>query len=219
MPRLTDQTLLVTGGASGLGEALVARCLREGANVTVLDRSEAGCQALQARFPERLVCVVGDVRSHSDNERAVNTCIDSFGALDCAIGNAGIWDYSVSLVDLPAESLQESFDELFQVNVLGYLLLAKAALRPLVESQGSLIYTVSNAGFLPNGGGALYTATKHAVVGLIRQLAYELAPHVRVNGVAPGAISTQLRGPESLGMQDRSFPGESMEKNGLRRTG
>jgi cis-2,3-dihydrobiphenyl-2,3-diol dehydrogenase len=97
--------------------------------------------------------------------------------------------------------------------VLGYLLLAKAALRPLVESQGSLIYTVSNAGFLPNGGGTLYTASKHAVVGLIRQLAYELAPHVRVNGVAPGAIATQLRGPESLGMQDRAFPGESMERN------
>jgi len=208
--RLSGQTVLITGGASGLGAAIVERCMAEGANVGVLDRSEAGCEALRQTYAERIICVAGDVRSYADNESAVAACIDRFGQLDCAIGNAGIWDYSVPLVDLPADDLKSSFDELFQINVLGYLTLAKAALRPLVESKGSIIYTVSNAGFLPNGGGPLYTATKHAVVGLIRQLAFELAPHVRVNGVAPGAISTQLKGPESLGMADRKFPGEKM---------
>ena len=143
---------------------------------------------------------------------AIRISADS-ATLPIAIGNAGIWDYSISLVDLPADRLRESFDELFQINVLGYLMLAKAALKPLVESRGSLIFTVSNAGFLPGGGGTLYTGTKHAVVGLIRQLAFELAPHVRVNGVAPGAIATQLKGPESLGMAQRRFPGDRMSQN------
>lgn len=212
MNRLSDQTVLVTGGASGLGEAIVARCLDEGANVAVLDRSASGCESLRDRYGERVLCTVGDVRAYDDNHRAVEACLAGFGRLDAAIGNAGIWDYSVPLVDLEPDALTGAFDELFQINVLGYLMLAKAALRPLVESRGSLTYTVSNAGFLTGGGGVLYTATKHAVVGLIRQLAFELAPYVRVNGVAPGPIVTGLKGPESLGMQDRQFPGEAIER-------
>ncbi len=210
MGRLDGQVVLVTGGASGLGAAIVERCITEGANVGVLDRSATGCDALSARLGERVVCVAGDVRTYQANERAVAACVNRFGRLDTAIGNAGIWDYSVPLVDLPADTLASAFDELFQVNVLGYLLLAKAALGPLVQSRGALTYTVSNAGFWPSGGGPLYTATKHAVVGLVRQLAFEFAPHVRVNGVAPGAIDTQLKGPASLGMEERRFPGAAM---------
>jgi NAD(P)-dependent dehydrogenase (short-subunit alcohol dehydrogenase family) len=64
---------------------------------------------------------------------------------------------------------------------------------------------VSNAGFWPGGGGPLYTASKHAVVGLVKQLAYELAPDIRVNGVAPGGMSSDLRGPRALGLADTSF--------------
>ncbi|HEY5645141.1 MAG TPA: SDR family NAD(P)-dependent oxidoreductase, partial [Pseudomonadales bacterium] len=192
MGRLEHQVVLVTGGASGLGLAIVERCLAEGAQVGVLDRSEPESLALADRFGERVACIVGDVRNYADNARAVAACVERFGRLDTAIGNAGIWDYSVPLVDLPPDRLTAAFDELFQINVLGYLLLAKAALRPLAASRGTLLFTVSNAGFLPGGGGALYTATKHAVVGLVRQLAFEFAPHVRVNGVAPGAIATHL---------------------------
>src|SRR5262249_43370431 len=145
------------------------------------------------------------VRSLSDNQRAVDAAVARFGKLDCGIGNAGIWDYSVSLDALPAERLDAAFDELFHVNVKGYLHLAKAALPALVRSSGALIYTVSTAGFAPAGAGPLYTASKHAVVGLIRQLAYELGPAVRVNGVAPGPIHTDLRGPDALGQADRSI--------------
>ncbi len=211
MGRLADQTVLVTGGAAGLGRAIVERCLAEGASVGVLDRDEGASEALGA-LGERVACTVGDVRSLEDNARAVAACVERFGSLDCAIGNAGIWDYSRRLVDLPAARLAPAFDELFGVNVLGYLMLAKAALRPLADSRGSLVFTVSNAGFWPGGGGVLYTATKHAVVGLVRQLAYELAPHVRVNGVAPGAIATTLKGPASLGLEAREFPAEALER-------
>jgi NAD(P)-dependent dehydrogenase (short-subunit alcohol dehydrogenase family) len=91
-------------------------------------------------------------------------------------------------------------------------LLAKVAVPALVRSAGSLLVTISNAGFYPDGGGALYTMSKHALVGLVRQLAFELAPAVRVNGVAPGAIETNLAGPASLGMEGRSISSLGLDK-------
>ncbi|HZZ89777.1 MAG TPA: 3-(cis-5,6-dihydroxycyclohexa-1,3-dien-1-yl)propanoate dehydrogenase [Caulobacteraceae bacterium] len=201
MGALDGQVVLITGGASGLGRAIVERFLEEGARVAVLDRTPDRMGDLL----DRVEVVGGDVRSLADNVRAVEAAVQRFGKLDCAIGNAGLWDYSVSLDDLPADRIDAAFDELFHVNVKGYLHLAKAALPALVRSQGALIFTVSNAGFDPAGGGPLYTASKHAVVGLIRQLAYELAPSVRVNGVAPGPIETDLRGLPSLGQAERSI--------------
>ena len=202
--RLAGQTALVTGGASGLGRAIVDRFVAEGARVAVLDRSPERLGALEADHPGVIVGHLGDVRSLDDNKAAVERCCEAFGQLDCAIGNAGLWDYSTALVDLPEDRIDAAFDEIFQVNVKGYLLLAKAAAPALVRSEGSLIFTLSNAGFYPSGGGPLYTATKHAAVGLVRQLAYELAPSVRVNGVAPGGIHTDLRGLQALDMGDRS---------------
>ncbi|MBL6615725.1 MAG: 3-(cis-5,6-dihydroxycyclohexa-1,3-dien-1-yl)propanoate dehydrogenase [Reyranella sp.] len=203
--RLEDQAIVITGGASGLGRAVVARCVEEGARVAVLDRSPERLDDLRKCFGSSLVATAGDVRNLTDNLRVVSDCISAFGKLDCAIGNAGIWDYSCDLAALDAARIDQAFDEIFHINVKGYLLLAKAALPALVASRGSMIFTISNAGFYTEGGGPLYTASKHAAVGLVRQLAFELAPHVRVNGVAPGGIDTDLRGPESLGMADRSI--------------
>ena len=204
MGALEGEVVLITGGASGLGRAVVERFLEEGARIAVLDRAPDRLDALAAGS-EALMVVPGDVRSLTDNAQAVAACVEQYGRLDCAIGNAGIWDYSVSLDGLDPERLDAAFDEIFHVNVKGYLNLAKAALPALVRSSGSLIFTVSNAGFDPGGGGPLYTASKHAVVGLIRELAHELAPAVRVNGVAPGPIGTDLRGPQALGMAERSI--------------
>ncbi len=205
MTRLAEQVILITGGASGLGRSVVERCLNEGARVGVFDRSEDRLAQLKDTFGDAVVTAAGDVRSLADNEGAVEGCLAAFGKLDCAIGNAGIWDYSTNLLDLPADKVDRAFDEIFHVNVKGYLLLAKAAAPALVESRGSMVYTISNAGFYPDGGGPLYTASKHATVGLVRQLAFELAPYVRVNGVAPGGIHTDLRGPSSLGLAERSI--------------
>jgi cis-2,3-dihydrobiphenyl-2,3-diol dehydrogenase len=198
---LDGEAVLITGGASGLGRAITLRFLEEGARVAVLDRTPDRLADLAGQVE----VVGGDVRSLADNQRAVEAAIARFGKLDCAIGNAGIWDYSVSLDALAPDQVDAAFDEVFHINVKGALNLAKAALPALVRSSGALIFTVSNAGFTPAGGGPLYTASKHALVGLIHELAYELAPSVRVNGVAPGPIETDLRGPASLGMADRSI--------------
>lgn len=205
MGRLDGEVVLITGGASGLGRAIVDRFVEEGARLAVFDKSEARLVELTDTHDSAVKAIVGDVRSIEDITHAVDKCIETFGKLDTAIGNAGIWDYSKKLDDLPAEQLDSTFDEIFHINVKGYLTLAKATIPALVRSQGAMIFTVSNAGFHPNGGGPLYTASKHAVVGLIRQLAFELAPAVRVNGVAPGPIDSDLRGPEALGMSDRAI--------------
>lgn len=207
MPRLQGEVMLVTGGASGLGRAIVDRFVAEGARIAVLDRSAERLAQLERDHGDAVTCVVGDVRSLASNKAVVERCVERFGKLDCLIANAGIWDYSTSLIDLPEDRIDAAFDEVFHVNVKGYLLAAKAAAPALVRSRGSIIFTVSTAGFHPSGGGPLYTAAKHGIVGLVRQLAYELAPYVRVNGVAPGAISTDLRGPSSLGLQDVSIHG------------
>jgi NAD(P)-dependent dehydrogenase (short-subunit alcohol dehydrogenase family) len=202
---LEGKIALITGGASGLGRAIVTRFLDEGAGVAVLDRSRPRIEQLQAELGDRIATIVGDVTSLEDNQRAVADTVRKFGKLDCFVGNAGIWDFSLSLADLPDDKISRAFDEVFGVNVKGYLIGAKASFRELVKTRGSMIFTVSNAGFYVAGGGPLYTASKHAVVGLIRQLAFELAPKVRVNGVAPGAIPTDLRGPASLEMSERSI--------------
>jgi len=211
MSALAEQVAIVTGGASGLGRAVVDRFVEEGAKVVVLDRSRDRLDELVGSHGKNVSVVAGDVRSFADNQRAVDEATARFGRLDCAIGNAGLWDYNVKLDTIPAQALDPAFDEMFHVNVKGYLLLAKAALPALARSEGSLIYTVSNAGFDPGGGGPLYTAAKHAVVGLIRQLAFEFAPAIKVNGVAPGPIATDLRGLGALGLADRSIGSVDLE--------
>ena len=205
MGTLAREVVLITGGGSGLGRAVVDRFIEEGARLVVLDTSTDKLAALDAAHGDHIATLRGDVRILADNQAAVALAIDRFGKLDCAIGNAGIWDYSVALDAIAGDAIDKAFDEMFHINVKGYLHLAKAALPELARARGSMIFTVSNAGFDPAGGGALYTAAKHAVVGLIRQLAYEFAPVIRVNGVAPGPIETDLRGPAALGLSDQAI--------------
>lgn len=199
---LQDESMLVTGGGSGLGLALVERFLQEGAQVSVLERVPEKVDALRQRFGEAVLAVQGDVTVYADNQRAVAAAVERFGKLDGFVGNAAIWDHGSSLLQLAPEALAQGFDELFAVNLKGYLLGAKAAAPALLESRGNMIFTLSNSAFYPGGGGPLYTASKHAAVGLIRQLAYELAPKVRVNGVGPCGMASDLRGPVSLGQGD-----------------
>lgn len=202
---LDDHHVLVTGAGSGLGRALVERFVDEGALVGVLDIDAGKAAELREAFGDRVVVTVGDATSLEDNQRAVADTVERFGSLDVFVGNAGLWDFSLSLDALDGERIGPAFDEIFALNVKAYLLGAKASVDELRRTRGSMVFTVSNAGFWPGGGGPLYVASKHAVVGLVKQLAYELAPTVRVNGVAPGAMPTDLRGPRALGLGDTAF--------------
>ncbi|MFF4776549.1 3-(cis-5,6-dihydroxycyclohexa-1,3-dien-1-yl)propanoate dehydrogenase [Microtetraspora fusca] len=201
---LDGQVTLITGGGAGLGRAIAERFVTEGAHVAAFDRSATRLERLTAEVPE-VLGIVGDVRSLGDNERAVQQVRQRFGRLDVVVANAGIWDFQASLDSLPADSVDDAFDEVFHTNVKGYLLAAKAAAPALRRRRGSLILTLSNASFHPDGGGPLYTASKHAAHGLLRQLAYELAPDIRVNAVAPGGMATELSGPTALGLDSASI--------------
>jgi NAD(P)-dependent dehydrogenase (short-subunit alcohol dehydrogenase family) len=211
MLRLDGESVLVTGAAAGLGRAIVARLIDEGANVTAFDRNGAALEELSDLYGARVATCVGDVRRLADNRAAVELAVKRFGRLDCLIANAGIWDFGTALVDIPEESIDEAFDEVFGVNVKGYVLAVKAAVGELVRSRGSVVMTLSNAAFYTGGGGPLYTAAKHAGVGLVKQLAHELAPFVRVNAVAPGGLASDLRGPAALGLANRSISSLPME--------
>jgi NAD(P)-dependent dehydrogenase (short-subunit alcohol dehydrogenase family) len=191
---LDGQVALVTGGGSGIGRAVVARFVEEGARVAVMDRVAARAADLAAQFSDRAIALAGDVAALADNKTAVAATVAAFGRLDVFVGNAGVFDKFAPLADFPEDQLSAAFDELFGVNVKGVLFGAKAAFPELAKTDGSIVLTASIAGFHSAGGGALYTASKHAVVGIIRQLAVEFAPHVRVNGVAPGGTMTDLRG-------------------------
>ena len=201
---LDGQVALITGGGSGIGRAIVARFIEEGARVGVLERFPDSVEQLQAEFGESMIAVQGDVSQLADNQRAVAQTVRAFGQMDTFVGNAGIFDSRQRIDEFPEEQLGPAFDELFAVNVKGCVLGAKAAISELVKTQGCMVFTASVAGFNSGGGGALYTASKHAVVGLIRQLAAELAPDVRVNGVAPGGTRTDLRGLEAVGQDGAS---------------
>ena len=201
---LDGQVALVTGGGSGIGRAVVARFVEEGARVGVLDRVATRADQLRAEFGGAVVANAGDVTRLADNKRAVAETVGAFGHLDILVGNAGVFDVYAPLAEFPEERLSEAFDELFAVNVKGCFFGAKAALPELLKTEGSMVFTASVAGLNSGGGGTLYTASKHAVVGLIRQLAVEVGPRVRVNGVAPGGTITGLRGLAVLHQDDRS---------------
>ena len=107
---------------------------------------------------------------------AVEETIDRFGKLDSWSPTPGSGTSTGSVTRLSGHELGDAFDELFAINVKGYLLTVEAAWRELVRTRGSVVMTLSNASFYVNGGGAVYTAAKHACLGLMRELAYELAP-------------------------------------------
>src|SRR5690242_7071694 len=204
---LNDYAAIITGGGSGVGRAVAERFVSEGASVTIIGRDldQLGAVVAASADPSRMHAVQADVRSSDQLHEAVEQTVRRFGKLDTLVANAGIWDYQNQLTRMTGQQLGDTFDELFAINVKGYVLAAEAAWRELVKTRGSIIMTLSNESFYVNGGGPIYTASKHAGLGLMRELAYELAPKVRVNGVACGAMNTKLRGPESLNLHDRTL--------------
>jgi NAD(P)-dependent dehydrogenase (short-subunit alcohol dehydrogenase family) len=185
------------------------RFIDEGARVGVLERFPDRVKSLHDDLGDALVAVRGDVTSLADNRRAIQETVKAFGKLDIFVGNAGVSDAGVRFANFPDEMLGSAFDEQFGVNVKGYILGAKAALPELLKTEGCMVFTASVASFGSGGGGTLYTASKHAVLGMIRQLASELTPQIRVNGVAPGGTKTGLMGLAAMGPWRPISPGRA----------
>jgi NAD(P)-dependent dehydrogenase (short-subunit alcohol dehydrogenase family) len=213
---LEGKVALAAGGGSGIGRAVVEAFVAEGASVCVLERDPDKCAELAALGPAVAV-LEGDGTVAEDNLRAVAAARARFGPLDCLVTFVGVFDFFASVTEIDGERFEAAFAEMFDVNVRSVLLAARAAAPALRASRGSMVVTCSSSSFYPGGGGALYIASKFALRGVVAQLAHELAPEVRVNGVAPGGtVRTDLRGLASLGQEGERVEDRPGRTEGLR---
>ena len=214
---LDGKRALVAGAGSGIGRAVVDAFCAEGARVGALELDQAKAARLTDERPD---CVVsqGDATVLTEARVAAEAVTRSFGGLDVLVNCVGIFDFYRGLADIADDQLDAAFDEMFAVNVKSQLVTVRAALPELRRAGGSVVLTVSTSGFYPGRGGVLYVASKFAVRGCVIALAHELAPEVRVNGVAPGGtLGTELTGPASLGLAGRVLDAAEGREEDLRR--
>ena len=196
---LAGRSAYLVGGGSGIGRAVVDAFRHEGAQVCVLERDAEKCAELAA-IADDVHVVHGDATRTEDHQRAVADAVDRTGRLDVAATFVGVFDNYATLESIPAERFDAAFDEMFAVNVRSVMLACRVATPHLRASRGSLLITCSSSSFYPGRGGTLYVASKFALRGVVVQPAHDLAPEIRVNGVAPGGtVGTDLRGLSSLG--------------------
>ena len=190
---LKGGTVLVTGGGTGIGRAVALACGRQGANVAVnyhrsrqeAERTVRDLQALEVQA----FAVQADVSRDREVRAMVAEVMDRFGSLEVLVNNAGTTDF-VPLENL--ESLTEQmWDSAFAVNAKGTFFCARAA-APIMRTNGGVIVNIASiAGMIGLGSSIAYCASKAAVISITKSLARGLAPHVRVNAVAPGFVDTR----------------------------
>ena len=192
MARFDGKVAVVTGGASGIGEAASRGFGAEGAKVVVADINETAGKAvadsIKAAGGEASFLPVNTTSTDSVNA-LIAGAVKTYGKLDVLYSNAGVFDDFLPVTDIS----DELFDRVIGINLKGYFLCCRASLPELEKTGGNIIMTASVAGLGAQGGGAAYTASKFGTVGLINQIAVEYAQRgVRVNGVAPGGIKTGM---------------------------
>jgi len=178
--QLTSRTALVTGGASGIGEAVCRVFAAAGAEVLIVDIDSARAEALAAALPSArpLNCDITD-------EAAVRNLFSKIQKLDILVNNAGI-----GLVGGIEQTELGDFQRLFRVNVEGMFLVTRAAMPLLIASHGSIVNIGSVAGLIGVKKRFAYCATKGAVVAMTRQLAVDYPTEIRANCICPGTVDT-----------------------------
>lgn len=193
--RFDDKVVIVTGGAGGIGEATLARLVREGAAVTIVDLTQDALDAAKSRVLEahpdaRILTCAADVSNEGDVACYVKATLDEFGYIDGFFNNAGI---DGARTDLGSFS-RDDFDKVLAINVTGVFLGLKHVL-PVMKERGSgaVVNTASIGGVIGWARQYGYVASKHAVLGLTKGAASEFGPAgIRVNAIAPGGIKTPM---------------------------
>ncbi|GBG10903.1 hypothetical protein B1748_34825 [Paenibacillus sp. MY03] len=193
--RLLNQHALVTGGSSGIGQAIAYRFAREGARVTVSgNERKALDETVQSIFDfgGKAIAVLADVRSKADVERMAAEAVAAFGPIDTLVNSAGVCKPA------PFLDIEEAdWDLHIDVNLKGTFLCAQAVAREMIkQGKGSIIHISSVNGLAAEGDQVHYNASKAGINSLTMSMALELAPHgIRVNGICPGFIHTRLTQP------------------------
>lgn len=192
MGRLENKVAIITGGAGGIGQKTGETFLKEGAKVVLVDMNEdlLNQTKLNLKHYGEVMTIKADVSNENDVKNYVNKTVETFGRIDIFFNNAGIEGKVAPIVDQEIED----FDKVFKVNVNGVFLGLKHVL-PIMSRQrsGSIINTSSDAGLSGDPGIGPYAASKHAVVGLTKTAALEVASdNVRVNSIHPTSVNTRM---------------------------
>ncbi|KAK9985903.1 hypothetical protein SO802_030854 [Lithocarpus litseifolius] len=201
--RLESKVALITGGASGIGETTARLFVRHGAKVLIADvQDELGHSVCKDISSESISYIHCDVTNESDVEKAVDMAISKYGKLDIMFNNAGI-SGNIELGIL--ESKNENFKRVLDVNVFGAFLGAKHAARVMIPAKkGSILFTSSIASVMADDVPHSYMASKHAVVGMAKNLSVELGQYgIRVNCVSPFATATPMLR-KAMGMMEKN---------------
>ncbi len=189
---LEGKVALVTGGSSGIGKRTAIKFAAEGAKVTVADvREPEGNETVSIieQAGGHGLFVKADVSNERDVQAMVDAAVDTFGKLDCAFNNAGkLTGHKEGWTDTPAEY----FDDMIGTNLRGVWLCMKYELRQMLRQGSGSIVNNSSIGGIRGGGGEIYIASKHGLVGLTRNAALTYGPDgIRVNAIGPGIVATE----------------------------
>jgi NAD(P)-dependent dehydrogenase (short-subunit alcohol dehydrogenase family) len=202
MSRLANKVALVTGGAQGIGRASAVCMAEAGARLVVTDLNAAllaeTCTAIEA-VGGQAVAVAGDIVDPATSDRLVAAAVDAFGGVDILLNNVGM-QFSKPLADTTVAE----FDHVMHVNVLSHLLTTQRAVPVMRQGGGGSIINVASIGglvALPNVGA--YGASKSAVIGLTRSIAYEFAPEIRCNVICPGGVETPMSAEHLASFEDK----------------
>lgn len=194
------KTIFVTGAASGIGQAQAVAFTDQGANVFGMDTDEVGLAATAKKTNSsigRFIPFIGDITKEKEITAAVEKANKSFGTIHILLNTAGILDnYTPTL-----ETTEALWDRVLAVNLKGTFLVTNQILpQMLTQEHGVIINMASIAGMVAGGGGAAYTASKHAIIGYTKQLDHDyIRQGLRANAIAPGAIQTPMNAADFAG--------------------